>query len=395
MKKQNLIYITISIIIILLIFSFSFVYLNNNGFQVNSLFIKSVLRQGDLIDSSVTVLNTKKEAQLFNIKLEGLKGIAELSDKGFVLNPNQEKKISILFKNSSFDSGIYVGNLIIQGSETTKEIPITIELQSKDLVFAANIDVSPVYEEIAPGDKFAAVIKILSLNFPEKRLVTIDYYIKDLTSKVIVADKEQIGIENEVVFTKSLSIPKDLSEGKYVFGLEIKYKDFVTTSSNLFEVKKQSLFIKNYLYIFLFILFLGVLILIYFVARERNNLFLSLLKQQKQQMNLLKEQISTRQRTALQKAKLACEKKVITKQYGLVLKKACAKLKETQKEQKKVFKKLKQNNKENEMKKKLEEWKKRGYDTSILESKMIGLNDIEKKINLYRKKGYNVDMFKK
>lgn len=396
MKKGWWISLILASVLIIAGAFFYFNSLDKKTFDTSSLLVKYNLRQGDLVNTQISIINDNSFTQKFNVELVGLKGFGFINETNFVLNPKESKEIKIFFKNfSSFNPAVYTGKLIIRGESKTEEIPVIVELQSKNILFASNLEVSPVYESVLRGEKFSSVVKILNLNGPGKHLVNVVYSVKDLSNKVIVSESEELGIENELVFTKTLVVPEYVQEGKYIFSVEISYKDSVSISSNIFNVLEKKPMQVNYLIIFIFIFLFAILVLIYFVFKERNNLFLELEKQHKAEMNLVMTNINTCRSAELSQAEVEDQKKKINKKYKVILKKTRENLRERQKKQDELFKKLQKENKEKEMKSKLSEWKNKGYDTSILEAKVLTKKDIAKQIEEYKKKGYNVDMFKK
>ena len=396
MKKWVLISL---ILVVILVIAGAFFYFHNfskKSFDTSSLVVKYTLRQGDLVNTQISIINTASSTQKFDIELSGLKGFGYINETSFVLDSGKQKDIQIFFKNfSSFVPSVYTGNLIIRGESVTKEIPVIIELQSKNILFATNLEVSPAYESVLRGDKFSGVIKILNLDGSGKQLIHIVYAIKDLSNKIIVSEAEDLGVENELVYTKTLTVPNYIKAGKYIFSVEIKYKDSDSIASNIFDVLEKKPMQVNYILVLIFVFLLAILILIYFVFKERDNLFLELEKQHKAEMNLVISNINTCKQAELSQADMEEKKKKIETRYRVIIKNTKKNLRERQKKQDELFKKLRKENKEKEMQNKLNEWKKKGYDTSILEAKILTKKDIDKKIQEYQKKGYNVDMFKK
>jgi hypothetical protein len=396
MKKWWLISIFIAILLAL---AGAFFYFNDSDektFEVNSLLVKTSLRQGDLINNQILITNTADVSQKFVVSLSGLKGFGFINETDFVLNPKGFKEVIIYFKNySTFTPAVYTGELIISGEDSSKIIPVIVELQTSNILFATTLEVSPVYETVLLGERFSGVVRILNLNGPGKHLINVVSSVKDLSNKIIVSESEEIGIENELVYTKTMLIPEHISQGKYIFSVEVNYKDSTSISSHVFNVSKEKAFEINYLVVLIFLFLFAILFLVYFVFKERNNLFLELEKQHRDEMHSVLSNINTCKKAELSKTGLSIKKKDINNKYNKIIEKTRNELREKQKKQDEIFKKLKKENKEDEMKSKLSQWKKEGYNTSVLESKLFKGKDIKNKIKEYKKLGYNVDMFKK
>mgnify|MGYP001597997438 CR=1 FL=1 len=399
MRNKKLIILSILVIIILALFVYFKSNSKSDDFKVNTVILKSILKIGEEISSNVKITNLKSEKN-FQLSIKNL-GMVSLSEENFALKKDESKDIIVTFKSDYFKDipGVYVDKLIVKADSSEIEIPIIIEIQSKTALFAANLEVSPEYKEIKPGEKISAGVKIFNLKDTQTHTIKLTSLIKNLDNEAIVSETENIAVGTETMITKTISLPKKISLGNYVFAViadfEDTYGNSVSTSSYLFSIgnDKDILTFDSNLIIIIFsiavlIFLFGIVALVFYFIHERDKLFLELGKQHKDEMKFYLSRIEHIKQNELTKTKEPKKKEKIKHKFIEIKKKVIRKIKEKHKRQKKEFKVLKKQKRTNDMKTKLQEWKKQGFNIQEFDGLSHPVKITRKEIGRLRKQGY-------
>jgi len=187
----------------------------------------------------------KEKIELYNngssiinisIDVEGLEDILIIKkkDKSFNLNAGERKEIEIKIAAPA-EPGIYTGKIIING----KEVLVTLNVNTKELLFDAKIMIPDELKIINKGDKLKTKITLIPLG--EAGLdVTLEYMISDFSGKIFLSESETIKVNENLTFTKEFAT-NNLPVGDYILGLEVIYEEKVATTSVNFKVIEKGL----------------------------------------------------------------------------------------------------------------------------------------------------------
>ncbi len=368
-------------------------YAIKDDFEVNTLLMKVATIQGKAVEREIKV-NAISGGE-FSLAVIGLNAVS-LSENNFDLQAGNEKKITVKFDSSELDTGVYVGSVKITSQKNAVSIPIVFEVESQGIFFDTNLEIPPQYSEVLPGEKIVALAKIFDLRESiGAATVDTEYYIKDIEGNTLVSETENIAISGQTQITKTLSLPKSMKKGDYVFVSIARYKSSFGSSTRFFRVvdkKSSALSIGSFdftftsILVFILIIFFGVIFLVLHLTRERDKLILELRKYNDWEMQREKNVIARQEKTARKKGK---------KHYTVFKKKAERKIKKLkQKHEKRLrqFKKLKEKGATREMLKMMKQWKKSGYNTLALEAKIKSHTatpaEMKKQLAQWRRKGY-------
>jgi len=368
---------------------------SSEGFDLNSLLIKVSVRQGDSVEKVLSIVRGNGQQIFLNIiNIEGV----SLSEDSFVLNQGETKNINVYFNSSKLEAGAYVGSIKISDSKEVVYLPVIFEVETKDLFYDINLDIPPQYSEIAPGEKLVAQMKIFDLTSggTQKGLgannVKMEYYIYGLDGSFISSESESLVIDKQTQVTKTLLFPESTPEGSYIFVSLVKYGSSVGISSYVFNIikdkSKGNFFGGNLDNKFIIVLVIVVLLffsLIFFfvyLVRDRDKLILSLKGHNSSELRMQEHILS-------EQAKLLSRKnKVSPLKIRNEINQKVNRLKKKQEERIKHVRRLKKKGNINEMKKRINEWKKEGYNTFPVEYKLKGLSESEMKkiLNKWRER---------
>ncbi|MDO8517620.1 MAG: hypothetical protein Q7S33_05860 [Nanoarchaeota archaeon] len=400
--------IALALFIIILIIAFLISYFNffkpQISFKVNNAVIQVVINEGESFTNNFKITSLG-DNQNFKLTTKGLDGLISLSEENFKLEKNEEKTINITFNDSSFkyNPGIYLGKLII--GDNKKEIPIIIEIKTEKVFFVTRLQVNSGLKSVNSGDNIVVPIKIINMVDSSNYNLKLDYFIKNLEGESIFSDSEIVSVNTETQITKTITLPEDINSGNYVFGVVSSLTsdpiNYVYTSSYLFNVEKKP-FIKDSDYFIVFfssvivLILFGILFLVFYLVHERDKLYSTLKKQQKDEIELYKRKIEDKMKSSIKKAKPK-EKKVIIRKFKIIKKGLIRKVKNKHKFQLKEFKNLKKKKKKTEIQKKMSEWKNQGFNMAELhkEIKNLPKGGINKEMNNFKKQGFDTSFLKK
>ena len=371
MKKRQL------VIILFLILCFNLA--SAQDIKLNKLFVKVSVSQGDYVTNTIEVMS--ESGGNIDFSVLNLDGVS-LENNRLYLNSGETRKINIVFDSENLNNGIYTGVLKIENSGESLSLPIIFEVESKDPFFDFSLDIPIQSKEITPGEKVLAQIKIFDLVRggtseglgPTK--LNIEYLIYSLEGDVVTSQTEEIILNGEVRVDRAILLPKEIPKGDYLLAVIVKSFDLESISSDLFSVvekeEKTNISEKpldlNFVLLLLVILllFFGMFMFLVYFIRDRDRLFLDL-KRYNSQESIAQDKFLNDQAKV---AKIKATSKKQVERIDKEIEKKKENLKKKQEKRIEELTKLKGEGKNEKMKKKLKEWKSKGYDTSALEYKL-------------------------
>jgi len=312
-------------------------------------------------------------------------------DKEFKLGSGESKRVNFLFNIKGKAPGVYLNEINILGGKSEIAIPVIIEIETKEVLFDSSLNIPVEYTQVYPGENVIVENRIFNLENVGSKSVQIYYFVKSLDGKTLFSENENIAVESNTLMTKSFLMPDDAKVGDYIIINLIKYKNSVGISTSLFKVEDKSfedyLSGDNFYMWVVFILLLVVIIFILYNMKQKDQFLLELASQHKTELN--KELVALeKEKEKLEKLPLE-KKKIELKDLETKKKKRVGIISKIYRSRVKVVKKLKKHKKENEIKKKLSEWKKQGYNVNEF-SAISGKTDgnIEDKIKKFKKEGF-------
>jgi len=254
---------------------FSFIYFGKpeqqqatGSFQVDSLLLKTSISTDGSFSQNLRISNLENKQQHFEIAALNLDNLVSTDITSFDLNAEDVASIKVLFSNKkSLSEGVYPGLIEVSSEQEKQNVPVILEIESKDVLFDTNVALYPS-SKVAPGEKINAEIKILSLAKIETANVALTYSVKNFNGEEILSDKEGVVVKNQALVSKTIQLPKNILEGDYVFSVTVKYKESVGSASAVFSVAKSKIDIFSFLdwriaviiAILLFVVLLGILL---------------------------------------------------------------------------------------------------------------------------------------
>ena len=247
-------FLLILVLILILILGSALFFLQNKSyliknaraqepdFDVDQILLKVLVRSGEFIEKQLRIMNTGNEQAGIDVEASGLPDLIKIDAPSFSIKPGQTKIIALNF--SSFipkekieqQAGIYVGKLTIKSEKAAREIPVVVEIETKNVLFDMNLNPVAIERKVKQGSDTTIEVRLFNLESIESASVDVDYFVKDMNSNTIVTESETVVVKTQASFFKTISIPKNLNPGAYVFAAQAKFGKSVGTSSYLFEV---------------------------------------------------------------------------------------------------------------------------------------------------------------
>jgi hypothetical protein len=260
-------------------------------FRLNIYDFKLSLKQGSSKTVVLKITNLGTEGIFLNLSDLNLWNFVVFSEKSFELLPGNSKEITIDFdipKNAFV--GQYYGFIKIDSGEVNKTVPVVLDIQGIDLDFEIDLLIPENYKTTKPGEEVQAVINIFNIKDISDVNASFYYAIKDFTGGVYNFSEEEINFTYSTSLNRSLEVPLEINEGKYIFYARISDEKNIAIDSEVFEIGKKftmNAFLKSN-GIFLILIMISLFLAIFMVKYQRDkrkerliNLYITLLKLKK------------------------------------------------------------------------------------------------------------------
>lgn len=250
--------------------------------------IKLTVKQNELTKERIQITNIGQKSTSVTITIDSIAGILSISDRSFTISPGETKVI--VLNILSPEAGVFTGLLKIETPQEIKIIPVTIEVESKEVLFDLSIDLNP--KSLFPNEKLTVQATLFNLYEAGLLDVNIGYSIKDFNNNILLDDTDVVTIQNQATFSKVFTIPPNAEPGEYVLITQAKYAESVGTASESFTVKKLEVPEKfNYLFfVFVLIILILIILTILLLHKKRKatkNMYSNVQKQKEKQVKKL------------------------------------------------------------------------------------------------------------
>lgn len=401
MKKEA------SVFVVLLVMSVLFASLISAGaLNTNTAFVKVSINEDKTTDKSFNII--AEEDGPVNIEVVNIQGVS-LKEDSFFINSGESKQVGLVFNSSGLSPGAYFGYVQMNLNSKISKLPIVFEVESLDLFFDVDVTIPPIYLESYVGSKMIIQSNIYDLTFGTEGLnpvvVNVDYFIHSEDGELVYSESDSVVVNKEVKSSKSIQLPKNIKAGMYFITAEITYGNSIGVSTTVFDVSSRFMYFLNgvsnvffdgaVIIIILIILVGGVSVwLLMYFLRDRDKLFLQMRRSQKEELQQQRGFLLEQQKF------LVKEKKMSVKEVRVKVREKIKELKKKQKDKTRTFRKLvkatkkarRKGKKGNEqgLKLKLQDWKSKGYNTTLLNAKLQNVSgyDMEGLMRKWKNQGY-------
>ncbi len=238
-------------------------------FKLDKSVIKVLSSYGELEIASLTIQNLDSFEAIYLLELHGLENKAYLSADQIQIPAKKSGTITVNF--GGIKPGIYTGELIVRSGELKEIIPVVFEVESSEVSVDGKLLLQAY--EFKAGQEVIFSITLIDLSDGGVKQVRVYEYIYDLLGNEIHKTYEDINIEAQAIFTKTLSLPNYLKPGEYVAAIKVVNGVSIGTASQIFKVAKEKpeiTGIPSIMYIILAIIGAVAILLVY---KNREELF--------------------------------------------------------------------------------------------------------------------------
>ena len=212
------------------------------NFSVDQILLKVLVRSKEYTSRQIRVMNIDTQPISISIKSEGLFDILSIDSKEFSIKPGQTKIVNLNFssfiKSQSIEQepGVYIGKLVMGSEKSSREIPIIIEIETKNVLFDTNLNPVALDRRVKQGEQTTIEVRLFNLESVDAVNVDMEYFVKDMDGNTIITESETAVVKTQASFYKTITVPKNLKPGSYVFAANALFGNSIGTSSYVFEV---------------------------------------------------------------------------------------------------------------------------------------------------------------
>jgi len=208
-------------------------------------------------ERTIKVTNTGAIALTVSVSQSNLGSHVILENTTLTIPAGQTVDFKVIFVALS-ESGIFTGIINIGG----KQIPVSLNVKTKLLLFDSNIVVLNKNYLVDQGDELKTRVTLIPLGDPTRLDVSLLFTIRDYSGEIYLTKSETLLVDKLTELNRNFDTGT-LAPGKYVVGLELRYPNGVAPSSAHFEVmEKKGISIISRIIMYLISLILLILIII-------------------------------------------------------------------------------------------------------------------------------------
>ncbi len=161
-----------------------------------------------------------------------------------------------------------------QAAKPPAKKPATTAKKASTALFDIAFHVDQKSKEVMSGTEILTTVSLINFGEPGKVVTTVVYVIKNGAGEVVYELSEQVPVETQNEFVKSIAIPRELEEGVYTIGVTLKYGEGQEAySEDTFTIVKPEAEKKSFAVLWKAISIVGIILtvslLIYIVVNNR------------------------------------------------------------------------------------------------------------------------------
>ncbi len=206
----------------------------NSNLEIDQSLLRFFIKGGDNLNKEIKITNLGENKEL---KIVTNLDIVKLDKEKLYLNSGEIENLKVNINSQSYNPGVYSGKISLIYGKDKKDIPIIIEIESKNPLFDVNLNIPE--REIKAGNDLILDIAAFNLMNEINTKVNLNYFIKDLDKNVISDFNEEVIIKDRDSYSRGIFIPNNINPGRYIVGIVINYGNSYGTTSYFFNVIEQ------------------------------------------------------------------------------------------------------------------------------------------------------------
>ncbi len=259
------------IIICLLFIYFLFnVSAEKDDFELNTLLIKSVVKEGESLNYPISIMNNR-DKQSFNVNFLSNKDFAYIHNENFEIGKNDGGDFVLAFNVSDYSPGVYLGEIIVSGEENSVKIPVILEIESNSFKADVVAKFPSAFSKFSPGENFVVDLDVYNLASGRGDFL-LNFSISNFRGENILSESQELNVNNYIQIRKTFLLPQEIESGDYVFFVSVTdlESNSIGLSSLLFTVSSDLLlgpdYVANNYYLYFSLFLILILIVAFFVV---------------------------------------------------------------------------------------------------------------------------------
>ncbi|MFH0929001.1 MAG: DUF87 domain-containing protein, partial [Candidatus Aenigmatarchaeota archaeon] len=212
--------------------------------EIKSTLIETTLTPGEEKVFSTDITNNMDDDVTVSIVVEGpVFNLLTVQKPSFRLRGKTTEAVAIkAFAPLTAVPGVYTGDIVVTAGDVVHRTPVTITVRTV-LEPLMDVQVKVLNKIVNPGTNLSFETTLLNMGeTAEIEDITVTYNIRPLNNQsiIITTSTETLAVENVLTFRRTIEIPEDTPEDKYILDTNVSYwyGNKYASSADDFEVTK-------------------------------------------------------------------------------------------------------------------------------------------------------------
>ena len=203
--------------------------------------IEVTLAPGEYRTVSLGITNNLDKKVTANLSVEGrVWEFVQFEKTSLEIEKGATEYVLIkFFTLSSTPLGNYVGEIVVRADNATSKIPVTLKVEAKPSPLL-DITMDVLTPKLRAGETLTLRVTVFTFGEVGTVDVTINYTVeKAEVMEKILTSTDTVAVDRRLEYTKSIKLPSDLEEGRYLVEAFAYYSNKTATAVVSFEVFKE------------------------------------------------------------------------------------------------------------------------------------------------------------
>jgi hypothetical protein len=207
--------------------------------EIKSTLLETTLVPGEEKLFSIDVTNNLEDPVSVTVVVEGPAfQLLTIQKPVFTVDGKSTEVTTIkAYAHVALVPGLYTGDLVVTANEIVHRTPITIKIQTVQEPLL-DVKVKVLSKGLNPGTNLTFEASLINMGETAKvEDITVTFNVRPINdqNEIITTIKETLAVENVLTFRKSVEIPRDVKEGRYIIEANASYwhgSKYATASDN-------------------------------------------------------------------------------------------------------------------------------------------------------------------
>jgi len=226
------------LIVFLLLLPLCFAQPPERSFDADNLLLRLQLKENGSLEKSIKISSTGNSDIEIKAQVIGFDSMVSLDRDVLKLKSGSSESIGLAIKGNN--RGVFIGRLLLNSGLESAEIPIIIEVQSKNVLVGLSLN-SLSSEHISPDSIFTVDLSLINLAPWNSSRVNLNYEIRDFEGNTLLKENESVTVSGRASFIKDFNIPKSARLGPYAFIATAETEESFGTTTYIFNLEEKEI----------------------------------------------------------------------------------------------------------------------------------------------------------